>query len=873
VIRGATGVWRLFAALAVVGLLVLAGPVIAQAHASFQVGAAVGDYTPPPFGALPNDAANCTGNQLFTGARAWSFMEPYSDQDGNGQWDFGESFLDCNANERWDGNFIGGGSDTPRLYTHVLDPVTARAFVVSNGQKTIAVEVLDHEGLFNVYIQRIRAKVAADGYNLDDIFISSTHDESAPDSLGLYGPNDPSGTLPASSSVNDYWTDYLIQKSAEAIEQAYDNRQPATIRYASALEPENLLQCWSSYPFVDDQRMPVLQAVDQNDNAIVTLANISQHTESVGFNGHTAPPDEKLGITADWPHFFRSSLEQTYGGVAIEMAGPVGSVETPKVFSEAVSRVPEEFKSASHPAGCRTIFKEKPPQVPLGYNLETKTLGEQLAGAVEQALGSAETSQSDEIWGARSDVCMPLTNAIFVAGATAGIFAHRPAYTGANCEVEVPPAPNGSVSGSALKTQVAAFRIGDGEFISLPGEVFPFTYYRSFLGPDDMPFSQYPLPDWPLPHMHTPYRFLDGLGEDMIGYIFPRGNGVGVPGEDPNNPAADGTDRFGCGHSDDSEAASSQAGDILAGPLIDILDQHGQAEQVVTGRYVLPDGSFSRDPLGRPVIKCDVDQTYQPTGAARGVFIPNPSRFVYPSTWMALDGRPQQTPDRNTRGYFDDNGNRVWLDVFPDIQIPPLYYARPRSATPTTVKLVPAYKPCENGNGSHGAPLSAPSCSPPVQASDYLTVGSPDANGKPAQSSGMLLLKAALDEFNVADAQISASISDVRNRTGLTDYTGELQAVLGLRITDRYNGPEFDEPATVTDTDIPVNIPCAATPGPEGGSCSVQTSINSLMPGAVLHGNRTIWQLGQVSVYDGGADGDADTTDNSLFEVQGTFAP
>jgi hypothetical protein len=35
-----------------------------------------------------------------------------------------------------------------------------------------------------------------------------------------------------------------------------------------------------------------------------------------------------------------------------------------------------------------------------------------------------------------------------------------------------------------------------------------------------------------------------------------------------------------------------------------------------------------------------------------------------------------------------------------------------------------------------------------------------------------------------------------------------------------------------------------------------------------------VWGLGQVKVYDGGADGDADTTgDNTLFEVQGLFAP
>src|SRR5207302_10780560 len=34
--------------------------------------------------------------------------------------------------------------------------------------------------------------------------------------------------------------------------------------------------------------------------------------------------------------------------------------------------------------------------------------------------------------------------------------------------------------------------------------------------------NPYALPPWLMPHMHTPYRFIDGLGEDMVGYIFPR---------------------------------------------------------------------------------------------------------------------------------------------------------------------------------------------------------------------------------------------------------------------------------------------------------------------------------------------------------------
>jgi hypothetical protein len=32
---------------------------------------------------------------------------------------------------------------------------------------------------------------------------------------------------------------------------------------------------------------------------------------------------------------------------------------------------------------------------------------------------------------------------------------------------------------------------------------------------------------------------------------------------------------------------------------------------------------------------------------------------------MSVSGLPQRVPDRDTRGYFDARGRRVWLDVFP----------------------------------------------------------------------------------------------------------------------------------------------------------------------------------------------------------------
>src|SRR5947209_17902255 len=178
------------------------------------------------------------------------------------------------------------------------------------------------------------------------MFLSATHDESAPDSLGL------GGVTATTSGVNDYFVNYMVDKSAAAIEQAYKAMRPATIRYTEVLEPSDTRQCWSSYPFIDDQHVPVLEAVDARGRAIVTLASVSQHAETLGFNGGTPALDaQKMWVSSDWVNFFRSALERRFGGVAIEMAGSVGSVESPEVYSQAISRVPQQFVDASHPAG------------------------------------------------------------------------------------------------------------------------------------------------------------------------------------------------------------------------------------------------------------------------------------------------------------------------------------------------------------------------------------------------------------------------------------------------------------------------------------------------------------------------------------------
>lgn len=219
-------------------------------------------------------------------------------------------------------------------------------------------------------------------------------------------------------------------------------------------------------------------------------------------------------------------------------------------------------------------------------------------------------------------------------------------------------------------------------------------------------------------------------------------------------------------------------------------------------------------------------------------------------------------------------------------------YARPQSASPLVVSLVPAYSECTAPNREHGPPLAFGACSQPAKASSHLTVGTPDANGAAARSVGFLkLLVAPGTPGPPTDTQvwIDYSITDVRcdgaattcgaaNTVGGADYVGELEGRFTLRGTDKRNGPDQNEPATMTDYTFKWAAPCTETPDPAVGAvCSRRRlSMDAVVPGIVLNleGKRAIWGLEELRFYDGGADGDAATsTDNELFMTQGLFVP
>ncbi len=233
-------------------------------------------------------------------------------------------------------------------------------------------------------------------------------------------------------------------------------------------------------------------------------------------------------------------------------------------------------------------------------------------------------------------------------------------------------------------------------------------------------------------------------------------------------------------------------------------------------------------------------------------------------------------------------------------------HVRPNAGAVFRVPIVIAYKACNpaTANRTHGPALTAPSCNPAVQASNWLTSGTTDANGFAPQgvafakiivcpsgttASGNCSSPAGM---SAPDVRIESNGTDVRCKVGgpsqarceggqYSDYTGQVEGNATIRITDHHNSATAGgtgETATVVDLPFPVIGQCAANPAGGsttaiGGTCSVLTSANGVVPGAVVPNKRANVQISTIQIFDGGQSGVAEAPDATLFGEQGIVIP
>ena len=409
-----------------------------------------------------------------------------------------------------------------------------------------------------------------------------------------------------------------------------------------------------------DPKMGVLQARGADSRAVFTILSFAAHNQEMGFT----PPGE---ISGDWPGAFEGKFDATHAGMAMFLVGDNGSMEDPESLPELVD------KGSENRTDQTTLYTQ------------TKATGERFADHVADAAAGASPLTAGPVRLTRRQFCVRLENNAFLALAANGEFGRRQAWACDPNANPVAPIPNGSItptSGAQFRTFVSYADIGpDLQLIDNPAESFPALMLGSPFGKSEESCDR-PNPQVPTWHARAPYRFQVGLADDLIGYLIPAWGFAEVPGAFNTdacglNPVT-GEDMNGHTHKLELESVGPTAGNDVANNLAAMLDsQKDPSAHIVEGRFVLPDGSYSRWPTRA------VGILIPPPGAtgldpAAGNLIGDPHTAGFGKRavdatgfFMDYDGQPQSEPDITTRGMivFDSGGcvsARYYVNVFPD---------------------------------------------------------------------------------------------------------------------------------------------------------------------------------------------------------------
>ena len=652
---------RLLAALALVAL----ANGSAGAQGMYLLGAARVDVTPPAFDA-PADAAmfpTCP-QAVFTGPRLFALQEPYIDRDGSGFFNYeSDEYCDANLNGRYDGLYSAGGVD--HLLEWVHDPIDARAIAIGDGTRWAVIVSVESIGLFENQTKRMQAAVRAAlpaGTDVTLVF-SADHNESSPDSIGLFGAPDTGEGVGVNSGIDDYYMTFLVDRAAQAALEAFHSAVPGRLRVAEALPPADLPTHLShNFPTTNDDRSPaainpklrILQGVTVSGAPIFTMLGLSAHNQQVGHadDSEVATVGSRTlrvnrAVSGDWPGAFNAYLDGQGVGMPLFLVGDNGSIEDPAQQPE----VPDTF-------------------------LQAMRTGVGLGNAVLAALPQAEDLAFGPIVGDQIDFFVPLENNLFRAAAAAGVFGDRQLYTGGQ--------PTGRV-GNDLLTGATVIDIGsDLQLLGHPSESFPALSVGSPWGIEEASCPDRPNPEVPTWHAHARHRFQVGLANDLIGYMIPAWGWATDPGVAPTTCTIDestGNDPAGHKHKLESESAGFTAGNIVANNLAAMLDARPDPKaQIRLGRFVLPDGTLSHRAAGAVGIRL----TRRPSTvlqACRDTFVALPSVAtlggVVPDAvggFMDFDGAPQDGPDLLTRGMWAGASaaapaTRYYVNVYPALTV------------------------------------------------------------------------------------------------------------------------------------------------------------------------------------------------------------
>lgn len=396
----------------------------------------------------------------------------------------GDTYSDNNGNGKFEAYWIAGFGHA-RAANGVHDDLWARAMVLDDGTTRLALVVLDAIGFMHDEVIAVRQRIPASA-EIDYAIVASTHVHQAPDLMGLWGASE------FESGVNQEYLAFVREQAAQAVAQAARNLRPAQLRLAQDLEGAKALVNDSRPPLVFDHGLRVLQALDaEADTTLGTLIAWADHPETLW--------SQNLLLSSDFPHYVRAGVERGVfvndtlrapglGGVAVYVNGALGGLMT---------------TNDGFPIRALSRFAEY--QLPSFEKAQAQ--GERLAWLALNALRSdSATSMTTGAINLRAKtIALPLDNTGFRLATALGLI------------------DRGLSGWMTIRTEVAAFTLGNMSFVCIPGEIYPEIVNGGIAAPDGQDYAIAPIELPPLREaMPGAFKFVFGLANDEVGYLIPK---------------------------------------------------------------------------------------------------------------------------------------------------------------------------------------------------------------------------------------------------------------------------------------------------------------------------------------------------------------
>ena len=195
-----------------------------------------------------------------------------------------------------------------RIAKGVHDPLMARAIVLADGDRKIAIAAVDVVGLSYSVAERIRKRLPGFAY----VLVASTHNHEGPDTIGLWGPS------AFQSGVDPAYLKQVEDGVVKAIQQADKSLHGATARIGVVQAPELVRD--SREPYLKHDDLVALQFNDSQGKKLGIVVQWNCHPEDLG--------DKNTQISADYVWATVAHLHTKHGCPVVYLTGTVGGLMT-----------------------------------------------------------------------------------------------------------------------------------------------------------------------------------------------------------------------------------------------------------------------------------------------------------------------------------------------------------------------------------------------------------------------------------------------------------------------------------------------------------------------------------------------------------------